>query len=103
MPEGIEGQVPYKGPAEAVLHQLVGGLRAGMGYIGARTLADAAQRRSSSACRLRQCARATPTASHHAREPQLPRQRAETAADRDREIVRITCVRHMPRHGLRLG
>ena len=35
VPEGIEGQVPYKGPAEAVLHQLVGGLRAGMGYLGA--------------------------------------------------------------------
>ena len=40
VPEGIEGQVPYKGPTEAVLHQLVGGLRAGMGYIGARTLSD---------------------------------------------------------------
>ncbi len=40
VPEGIEGQVPYKGPAENVLHQLVGGLRAGMGYLGARTLAD---------------------------------------------------------------
>ena len=38
VPEGVEGQVPYKGPAEAVLHQLVGGLRAGMGYLGARTL-----------------------------------------------------------------
>src|SRR5208282_2159679 len=32
VPEGIEGQVPYKGPMEAVVHQLVGGLRAGMGY-----------------------------------------------------------------------
>jgi IMP dehydrogenase len=40
VPEGIEGQVPYKGPTEAVLHQLVGGLRAGMGYLGAATLAD---------------------------------------------------------------
>jgi IMP dehydrogenase len=38
VPEGIEGQVPYKGPAEGVLHQLVGGLRAGMGYTGSRTL-----------------------------------------------------------------
>ncbi len=44
VPEGIEGQVPYKGPADAVLHQLVGGLRAGMGYIGARTLADLRER-----------------------------------------------------------
>jgi IMP dehydrogenase len=34
VPEGIEGQVPYKGPAGAVLHQLVGGLRAAMGYTG---------------------------------------------------------------------
>lgn len=40
VPEGIEGQVPYKGPAGAVLHQLVGGLRAGMGYTGARTLKE---------------------------------------------------------------
>ncbi len=40
VPEGIEGQVAYKGPAENVLHQLVGGLRAGMGYLGARTLAE---------------------------------------------------------------
>ena len=34
VPEGIEGRVPYKGPASAVLHQLVGGLRAAMGYTG---------------------------------------------------------------------
>jgi IMP dehydrogenase len=40
VPEGIEGQVPYKGPAANVLHQLAGGLRAAMGYVGARTLAD---------------------------------------------------------------
>lgn len=38
VPEGIEGQVPYKGPVGHVLHQLVGGLRAGMGYIGAKDL-----------------------------------------------------------------
>jgi len=40
VPEGIEGQVPYKGPAGAVLHQLSGGLRAAMGYVGAKTLAE---------------------------------------------------------------
>ncbi len=40
VPEGIEGQVPYKGPVDAVLNQLVGGLRAGMGYTGAKTLKD---------------------------------------------------------------
>jgi IMP dehydrogenase len=38
VPEGIEGQVPYKGPAAAVLHQLAGGLRAAMGYTGSATL-----------------------------------------------------------------
>jgi len=38
VPEGIEGQVPYKGPASAVLHQLVGGLRAAMGYTGCATV-----------------------------------------------------------------
>jgi len=40
VPEGIEGQVPYKGPVDGVLHQLVGGLRASMGYVGARTLPE---------------------------------------------------------------
>jgi len=40
VPEGIEGQVPYKGPVAGVLHQLAGGLRAAMGYVGARDLAD---------------------------------------------------------------
>lgn len=40
VPEGIEGQVPYKGPVGAVLHQLVGGLRAAMGYVGAADLAE---------------------------------------------------------------
>ncbi len=40
VPEGIEGQVPYKGPVGSVLHQLAGGLRAAMGYVGARSLQD---------------------------------------------------------------
>ena len=40
VPEGIEGQVPYKGPVSTVVHQLVGGLRAAMGYTGAATLED---------------------------------------------------------------
>ncbi len=40
VPEGIEGQVPYKGPVGSVLHQLIGGLRASMGYTGSRTIAD---------------------------------------------------------------
>ncbi|MGB7404255.1 MAG: IMP dehydrogenase [Pacificimonas sp.] len=40
VPEGIEGQVPYKGPAKDVLHQLAGGLKAAMGYTGAESIAD---------------------------------------------------------------
>jgi IMP dehydrogenase len=38
VPEGIEGRVAYKGPVSAVLHQMVGGLRAGMGYAGCATI-----------------------------------------------------------------
>ncbi len=40
VPEGIEGKVPYKGSASAIIHQLVGGLRAGMGYMGARNISE---------------------------------------------------------------
>src|SRR3989475_4643032 len=40
VPEGIEGQVPYKGPVGNVMHQLAGGLRAAMGYVGAKNLAE---------------------------------------------------------------
>jgi IMP dehydrogenase len=40
VPEGIEGQVPYKGPASNVLHQMIGGLRAAMGYTGNLTISD---------------------------------------------------------------
>ncbi|HEY8566615.1 MAG TPA: IMP dehydrogenase [Beijerinckiaceae bacterium] len=44
VPEGIEGQVGYKGPVAAVLHQLAGGLRASMGYVGAATLEEFRER-----------------------------------------------------------
>ena len=40
VPEGIEGQVPYKGPIAPILHQMVGGLRAAMGYVGAANMAE---------------------------------------------------------------
>jgi IMP dehydrogenase len=40
VPEGIEGKVPYRGPLASVLYQLLGGLRSGMGYVGAATIAD---------------------------------------------------------------
>lgn len=40
VPEGIEGQVPFKGPARDVIHQLVGGVKASMGYVGAATIPE---------------------------------------------------------------
>ena len=40
VPEGIEGRVPYKGPATFIIQQLIGGLKAGMGYVGCPTLVD---------------------------------------------------------------
>jgi IMP dehydrogenase len=44
VPEGIEGQVAFKGPARDVIHQLVGGVKAAMGYTGAATLSDFRER-----------------------------------------------------------
>ena len=43
VPEGVEGQVPYRGPLSRVAHQLIGGLRASMGYVGAETIPDLQQ------------------------------------------------------------
>jgi IMP dehydrogenase len=40
VPEGVEGQVPYRGPVSVILHQLAGGLRAAMGYVGAADIAE---------------------------------------------------------------
>jgi IMP dehydrogenase len=40
VPEGIEGKVPYRGPLANVIYQLLGGLRSGMGYVGAGTIAE---------------------------------------------------------------
>jgi len=40
VPEGVEGRVPYRGPLSETIHQLVGGLRSGMGYVGARNLQE---------------------------------------------------------------
>nr|WP_294169266.1 IMP dehydrogenase [uncultured Sphingomonas sp.] len=44
VPEGIEGQVPYKGPVAAIVHQLVGGVKAAMGYTGSTTIEELQQR-----------------------------------------------------------
>jgi IMP dehydrogenase len=40
VPEGVEGQVPYRGPLAAVVHQLIGGLQQSMFYVGARTVPE---------------------------------------------------------------
>jgi IMP dehydrogenase len=40
VPEGIEGRVPFKGPVANIIHQLIGGLRASMGYVGAKDLGE---------------------------------------------------------------
>jgi IMP dehydrogenase len=59
VPEGIEGQVPYKGPVSSVIHQLVGGLRAAMGYTGNGTIAE-----MQTNCRLRRSTEAGYRESH---------------------------------------
>ena len=63
VPEGIEGQVPYRGPLAAVAHQLVGGLRASMGYAGAATVAELKDRAGSCGSPRRGSRRATRTTS----------------------------------------
>jgi len=44
VPEGIEGRIPYRGSLTSIVHQLVGGIRSGMGYVGAATLPDLVER-----------------------------------------------------------
>ena len=44
VPEGVEGRVPYKGDLHDTIHQLMGGIRSGMGYLGARTLIELQER-----------------------------------------------------------
>jgi IMP dehydrogenase len=46
VPEGVEGRVPFKGPLSDYVYQLVGGLRAGMGYLGTKTIDELASRRT---------------------------------------------------------
>ena len=80
VPEGIEGQVPYKGPVDGVLHQLVGGLRAGMGYVGAHEPEGAAGAGPLHPRLGRGDEREPPARRrHHARGAQLPAQRLSRA------------------------
>ena len=73
VPEGVEGRVPYKGPAGTVIHQLIGGLQAAMGYTGNRTIGEMQRN-----CALRQDHRRGPAREprprhrHHPGNPELP-------------------------------
>ncbi len=58
VPEGVEGQVPYRGPATPILYQLAGGLRSAMGYVGAATIPEFQSARASCASPTRACAKA---------------------------------------------
>ena len=78
VPEGVEGQVPYKGPVANVLHQIIGGLRAAMGYTGCqRPSPTFTRRRSSCASPARACAKAMCTMYRDAREPRTIRTASE--------------------------
>ena len=77
VPEGIEGQVPYRGPVGAIVHQLAGGLRAAMGYVGAETIPEFQRRRASCASPAPDFAKATCTTS--------------PSPARARTIIRRTC------------
>ncbi len=59
VPEGVEGQVPYRGPVASVIHQLIGGLRAAMGYTGNATIGDMQRN-----CRMRRSTEAGRRESH---------------------------------------
>ena len=74
VPEGIEGQVPYKGPVRDIIHQLVGGVKAAMGYTGSTTHRRAAEAGAgSSASPTPACPKATCTTSTITREaPNYP-------------------------------
>ncbi len=64
VPEGVEGRVPYRGPLGDFVYQLVGGLRAGMGYCGTRNIDELAEERAVLPRQRRQHGR-KPSARHH--------------------------------------
>ena len=84
VPEGIEGQVPYKGPVRDIIHQLVGGVKAAMGYTGSPTHRRACRSaRGSSGSPMRASAKATSTTSRSpAKRPIIRRARPMTPAAR---------------------
>ena len=91
VPEGIEGQVPYKGPLSGLVDQLVGGLRSGMGYCGAANLKELQERskfiRISSAGLAR---KPRSRRDHHSRSAKLP-VGIERPFERFRRIIAASC------------
>ncbi len=82
VPEGIEGRVPYRGPLEAMVFQLVGGLRSGMGYLGCGTIAELQEKAQVCAHLRRRLARESRARrDHHPRGAQLPCRVAGAASD----------------------
>ncbi len=79
VPEGIEGRVGYKGPVAAVVHQLVGGLRAGMGYTGSARSAICRPTPGSAASPAPACAKATSTTWRSRAKRRTTGRRAEAA------------------------
>ena len=74
VPEGIEGQVAFKGPVRDIVHQLVGGVKAAMGYTGSQTIADLQQRAPGSCgSPMRASAKATSTMSRSRAKPPIIR------------------------------
>ena len=72
VPEGVEGQVPYRGPVGAILHQLAGGLRAAMGYVGAATIPEfQAKAQFTRITSARPARKPRPRRRDHPREPEL--------------------------------
>ena len=105
VPEGIEGQVPYKGPVANVLHQLAGGLRAAMGYVGAQESRRVSRQGASScASPAPACARATSTTSPSRARARIIRAGARVAVDdgarpiRSRKSATATDA-HRAQHG----
>ncbi len=97
VPEGVEGQVPYRGPAGAILHQLAGGLRAAMGYVGAETIP--VFQKKAQFMRITNAALARePRARRgdHAREPELPPDGGVEAARLPRAWFRVGILGFAP-------
>ena len=93
VPEGIEGRVPYKGPVQPIVYQLVGGLRQAMGYCGAATVEALKLDPASSASPAPACARATRTTSRSRRK------RRTTGGPDGRRCTRSRCPSRLRRSG----